>query len=39
MSISPFLRNNVYEAPEGPSIHYFSGMARLEELLLLKIHL
>ena len=35
MSIWPFLKNNVYEAPEGP----FSGMDSKEEFLQLKIHL
>ena len=34
MSIWPFLKNNVYEAPEGP----FSGMDSKEEFLQLKRH-
>ena len=37
-SICPFLKNNGPEAPKGPRVHYFSGMDRYEDFLLLKIH-
>ena len=37
-SICPFLKNNGPEAPKGPRAHYFSGMDRYEDFLLLKIH-
>ena len=37
-SICPFLKNNGPEGPQGPRVHYFSGMDRYEDFLLLKIH-
>ena len=37
-SICPFLKNNGPEAPQGPRVHYFSGMDRYEDFLRLKIH-
>ena len=38
-NICPFLKNNGDEAPRGPESHYFSGMDRYSDSLLLKIHL
>ena len=37
-SICSFPKNNGDEAPKGPCLHYFSGVDRYEDFLLLKIH-